>query len=67
MVKPQFEAKQSNLTHRGVIKNEKVRREILKDFETWARSQFVITNKADSDIAGAKGNRERFYLLKKST
>lgn len=67
MVKPQFEAKQSNLTHRGVIKNEKVRREILKDFETWARSQFVITNKADSDITGAKGNRERFYLLKKST
>ncbi len=67
MVKPQFEAKQSNLTHRGVIKNEKVRREILKDFEIWARSQFVIINKADSDITGAKGNRERFYLLKKST
>jgi 23S rRNA (cytidine1920-2'-O)/16S rRNA (cytidine1409-2'-O)-methyltransferase len=65
MVKPQFEAKMSNLTHRGVIKNEKVRREILKDFELWARKQFVIINKADSDIAGAKGNRERFYLLKK--
>jgi 23S rRNA (cytidine1920-2'-O)/16S rRNA (cytidine1409-2'-O)-methyltransferase len=64
MVKPQFEAKQSNLSHRGVIKNEKVRRDILKDFEMWARNQFVIINKNDSDIAGAKGNRERFYVLK---
>lgn len=64
MVKPQFEAKQSNLTHRGVIKNEKVRRDILKDFEQWARTNFVLVNKADSDIAGANGNRERFYVLK---
>jgi 23S rRNA (cytidine1920-2'-O)/16S rRNA (cytidine1409-2'-O)-methyltransferase len=66
MVKPQFEAKQSNLTHRGVIKNEKVRREILKGFEDWVRNQFVIIDKSDSDIAGAKGNRERFYVLKKT-
>ncbi len=66
MVKPQFEAKMSNLSHRGVIKNEKVRRDILKDFELWARNHFVIINKSDSDITGAKGNRERFYLLKKS-
>ncbi|MDQ5886033.1 MAG: rRNA (cytidine1920-2-O)/16S rRNA (cytidine1409-2-O)-methyltransferase [Patescibacteria group bacterium] len=66
MVKPQFEAKQSNLTHRGVIKNEKVRREILKDYESWARNKFVILDKSDSDIAGAKGNRERFYVLKVS-
>lgn len=65
MVKPQFEAKLSNLSHRGVIKNEKVRRDILKDFEQWCRQYFVIVNKADSDIAGAKGNRERFFLLKK--
>lgn len=64
MVKPQFEAKQSNLTHRGVIKNEKVRRDILKDFESWVRNKFVIIDKSDSDIAGAKGNRERFYVLK---
>lgn len=66
MVKPQFEAKQSNLTHRGVIKNEKVRRDILKDFESWARNKFVILDKSDSDIAGAKGNHERFYVLKVS-
>jgi 23S rRNA (cytidine1920-2'-O)/16S rRNA (cytidine1409-2'-O)-methyltransferase len=64
MVKPQFEARKSNATHKGVIKNEKLRRDILKDFEDWAKQSFVIKDKADSDIAGAKGNRERFYLLR---
>jgi 23S rRNA (cytidine1920-2'-O)/16S rRNA (cytidine1409-2'-O)-methyltransferase len=66
MVKPQFEAGKSDLKHHGIIKNEKIRREILGDFEQWARKYFVVLNKADSDIPGAKGNRERFYLLKKT-
>jgi 23S rRNA (cytidine1920-2'-O)/16S rRNA (cytidine1409-2'-O)-methyltransferase len=65
MVKPQFEAGQSSLKHKGVIKNDKMRREILKDFEDWARKYFVIRDKADSQVAGSKGNQERFYLLEK--
>lgn len=64
MVKPQFEAGQ-NAKHKGVIKNDKMRRDILKDFEDWARKGFVIKDKADSEVAGSKGNRERFYLLAK--
>jgi len=64
MVKPQFEAGQSSLKHKGVIKNDKMRRDILKDFEIWAQQQFIIIDKADSHIAGSKGNLERFYLLK---
>lgn len=63
MVKPQFEARNLNLKHKGVIKNDKMRREILNDFEAWARQHFVIIDKADSDVTGTKGNRERFYLL----
>lgn len=63
MVKPQFEAGR-NQTNKGVIKNDSVRRQILKDFELWAKDLFVIVDKRDSDVAGAKGNRERFYLLK---
>jgi 23S rRNA (cytidine1920-2'-O)/16S rRNA (cytidine1409-2'-O)-methyltransferase len=63
MVKPQFEAGQSSLKHKGVIKNDKMRRDILKDFEVWAQTRFKIVDKADSEVAGAKGNRERFYLL----
>lgn len=65
MVKPQFEASNSNLKHKGVIKNDRMRREILKDFEDWSRQYFVTQDKADSAIAGAKGNQERFYALKK--
>lgn len=64
MVKPQFEASHSSLKHKGVIKNDKMRRDILKDFEQWAAQYFVILAKADSEVRGAKGNVERFYLLK---
>ena len=67
MVKPQFEALSSDLKHKGVIKNDKMRRQILKDFEEWTRGNLVIINKADSGVSGAKGNQERFYLLKLDT
>lgn len=63
MVKPQFEAGRHQV-NKGVIKNDAVRRQILKEFEVWAKQYFVIQDKRDSDIAGAKGNRERFYLLR---
>lgn len=62
MLKPQFEAGR-NQTNKGIIKNESVRRQILKEFETWAKQYFVVRDKRDSDVAGAKGNQERFYLL----
>ena len=64
MVKPQFEARETNLKHKGVIKNQKMRRQILQDFESWTKKLFVIIDKADSEVAGTKGNVERFYLLK---
>lgn len=64
MVKPQFEAALSSLKHKGVIKNDKMRRDILKDFEQWVQGSFRILGKADSAVTGAKGNKERFYLLK---
>ena len=64
MVKPQFEAARHQITAGGVVKNDRVRREILKDFEGWVKQSFVIVDKADSKVAGANGNRERFYLLK---
>jgi len=63
MVKPQFEAGR-NQTNKGVIKNESIRRKILSDFEVWSKQYFVIQAKRDSDVSGAKGNRERFYLLR---
>lgn len=62
MLKPQFEAGKHQ-TNKGVIKNDAARRQILKDFEAWAKRYFVIADKRDSDVHGAKGNQERFYLL----
>lgn len=64
MVKPQFEASRQQV-NKGVIKNDGVRRQILKDFEAWSKDLFVIRDKHDSEVAGSKGNRERFYLLVK--
>ncbi|MCX6728895.1 MAG: TlyA family RNA methyltransferase [Candidatus Saccharibacteria bacterium] len=63
MVKPQFEAGKDQ-TNKGIIKNDSMRRQILRDFEDWSKKYFVILDKRDSDVAGAKGNQERFYLLK---
>ncbi len=62
MLKPQFEAGKGQVT-KGVIKNDAVRRTILKDFELWVRQYFVVKDKADSEVTGMKGNKERFYHL----
>ena len=64
MAKPQFEADRQEVS-KGVIKNDTMRRNILKRLEVSMKTAFVILDKADSEIAGAKGNRERFYKLKR--
>ena len=64
MLKPQFEAKPHQL-NKGVVKNEKIRREIIKNFEQWLKqNRFIIIKKRDNDLAGKNGNLERFYYLK---
>lgn len=62
MLKPQFETDGAS-KHKGVIKNDSFRRQIIKSFELWVKTQFVIHKKTDSQVAGEKGNVERFYLL----
>ena len=63
MLKPQFEAEEKQL-FRGVVKNEKMRREIIKKFEQWLSANgFVVKNKRDNTLAGKNGNLERFYYL----
>lgn len=65
MIKPQFEAHRDHLTRGGIVKNDKHRRQILTEFEAWARRLFVIQDKADSEVSGTHGNRERFYRLQR--
>ena len=64
MVKPQFEADRQQLTKTGIVKNDRIRRDILKSFEQWASRDWKIVDKADSEVAGTHGNRERFYHLR---
>lgn len=65
MCKPQFEAGAAEASkHKGVIKNDTLRRRILKDFEDWLKQHgYRVRGKADSEVSGSKGNIERFYLL----
>lgn len=64
MLKPQFEAFSDQLVN-GVVKNERMRREIMREFETWlGRSGFRVVQKRDNETVGKVGkNRERFYWL----
>ena len=67
MLKPQFEARREQLWN-GVVKNEKMRREIIKDFEMWLKNNgFVVLKKRDNEVIGKNGNQERFYWLKVAT
>lgn len=67
MLKPQFEAFPDQLVN-GAVKNEKMRRKIIKRFEGWlAKNGFVVLKKRDNETVGkVGGNRERFYWLRKN-
>lgn len=66
MLKPQFEARPDQL-NKGIVKNEKIRRDIIKAFEQWLKhSRFIIVNKRDNELKGKTGNQERFYWLKQA-
>jgi len=66
MLKPQFEAKPDQLV-KGIVKNEKTRREIIKNFEQWLKqNDFVTIKKRDNTLQGKHGNKERFYWLRQS-
>lgn len=65
MLKPQFEAEEAQL-NRGVVKNERMRRDIIQNFERWlGKNGFLILKKRDNETVGKRGgNRERFYWLR---
>lgn len=64
MLKPQFEARPFQL-RKGIVKNETIRREIIKQFEYWLKQNgYIIIGKHDNELHGKTGNIERFYYLK---
>jgi predicted rRNA methylase YqxC with S4 and FtsJ domains len=53
------------MLRRGVLKNNKMRREIIINFEAWLKEKgFFIVAKKDNEVAGRFGNVERFYYLR---
>jgi 23S rRNA (cytidine1920-2'-O)/16S rRNA (cytidine1409-2'-O)-methyltransferase len=65
MVKPQFEAgKPVADRYRGVIPIGPARDEILAEVRVWVSERFEILAEADSRVAGAEGNVERFMVLR---
>ncbi len=67
MAKPQFEARNRADLHNGIVKNNRIRRDIFKQFEAELERRFKIIDSLDSAVAGNKGNVERFYYLKRLT
>ena len=64
MLKPQFEASPKELRN-GVVKNETIRRQIIKRFESWLKQNgYIVIKKHDNTLHGKTGNIERFYYFK---
>jgi len=62
LVKPQFEAGKKALNKQGVVKSEKVRKQVLSEMQTFAvQVGFQVLDSCESPIQGGTGNIE--YLL----
>jgi 23S rRNA (cytidine1920-2'-O)/16S rRNA (cytidine1409-2'-O)-methyltransferase len=66
LVKPQFEAGRSQVGKGGIVRDEEVHRQVLRDVMTWASARgWVLEAAAPSPVLGGAGNRE--FLLKLRT
>lgn len=64
LIKPQFEAGRSQLQKGGVIKDPKIRCQILIELKKKIeRLGFSVADFTDAGIRGRKGNQEYFFLL----
>lgn len=65
LAKPQFEAGKvlADRFH-GVISDEGIRQQLLSNLRDWIEERFEILGEADSGLAGADGNIERFFKLR---
>ena len=64
LLKPQFEAKRSDVPRGGVIVNENIRAMVHKDFLKWLLfKDWIFFDSLDSPVLGARGNREILISL----
>lgn len=68
LIKPQFEAGKSNLNKHGIVIDQKVHIEVLKEIYFYSQSLgFAVKGLCYSPIKGGKGNIEYLMLLEKSS
>lgn len=67
LVKPQFEVGKSQVGRGGIVKDEKVQKQICSDIRSFFEREcsLRLLNFSESVITGQKGNKEYFMLLKK--
>ncbi len=67
LIKPQFEAKKGDVESGGIVRDEKLYQEIIKDIvEESKKLSLIVTGIMESPIKGQKGNREFFIYLRKN-
>ena len=66
LVKPQFEAGKKALNKQGIVKSEKIRKQILTEITAFAgQIGFQVLNACESPIQGGTGNIEYLLYLRK--
>ena len=66
LVKPQFEVGRGAVGKGGIVRDEAARRAVIEErVGQLAALGFAIEGVRDSDVRGAKGNREAFALLRR--
>ena len=66
LIKPQFEAGRGNLSKKGIVKNENVRRRVVNETAEFAAGcGFSVVGTAESPITGGDGNVEYLLYLRK--
>ncbi len=66
LIKPQFEAKREDIEKGGVVKNEKVRREIIEDIKSFCNNlNFETLGLIESPIKGHKSKNTEYLIYLK--
>jgi 23S rRNA (cytidine1920-2'-O)/16S rRNA (cytidine1409-2'-O)-methyltransferase len=65
LLKPQFELPGGRVPRDGVVKNPRIRNEVLLEFMAWASRQGIcVAGTVASVLTGGDGNQETFVLLR---
>jgi 23S rRNA (cytidine1920-2'-O)/16S rRNA (cytidine1409-2'-O)-methyltransferase len=64
LIKPQFEAERSQVGKNGIIRDEKIHKEVIEKVRLYAaENSMTLAEVTESPITGAKGNREFLGLI----